>query len=202
LAAVPGLSLIDFDLVPGRGGPARLFLHGFGGDKHQLRPLGDRLPPAGLAMYVSFRAHGGSSRPAWGYSVLDFTADVHRVADVLPTPIDVIGFSFGALVGAASALTWGGNRIRSLVVIDQSFAADPARHEADEWAEGSYLRWMYDYRPMLDRLDIPLLVVAAEESDMIGPAERWRVTRTVPGDHLGCLADPGALAAAIGTYPC
>jgi pimeloyl-ACP methyl ester carboxylesterase len=80
----------------------RLLLHGFGGDKHQLRPLGDALPQADgvISMYPSLRAHGASLKPPWDYSVLDFAVDLHCVADVLPVPIDLMDYSYGALVGA------------------------------------------------------------------------------------------------------
>ncbi|GAA0454806.1 hypothetical protein Aca07nite_68860 [Actinoplanes capillaceus] len=208
LAGVPEIQLIDFDLVTGPAGPSRLFLHGFGGDKHQLRGLGDALPQASRSMYVSLRAHGDSPRPAWGYSVLDFAADVHRVADLLRPPVDVIAYSYGALVGAACAATWGDGLIRSLVVIDQSFTADPAQHEADEWAEGSYLRWMYRYGRMVELLGIPVHVLAAQHSDMIGREERGRMSAagirvtTIPGDHGSCLDDPARLAAVITGRPC
>jgi pimeloyl-ACP methyl ester carboxylesterase len=214
LADVAQVRLIDFDLVrgPGGGGPqargSRLLLHGFGGDKHQLRALGDAFPQEDgmISMYPSLRAHGASPKPPWGYSVLDFAADVHRVADLLPAPIDLIGYSYGALVGAVSALTWGVDLVRSLTVIDQSFEGDPAQYVKDEWAEGSYLRWMYRYAGMLERLGIPVLLLTGRDSPMVSSAERDRLlarcgprleVAAVPGTHATCLDDPAALAALI-----
>ncbi|HEX6472343.1 MAG TPA: alpha/beta hydrolase [Streptosporangiaceae bacterium] len=213
LAEVEDIALIDFDLatVAGDGRRhSRLYLHGFGGDKRQLRPLGESLDaPAVTSMYASLRAHGASFKPAWGYSVLDFAADVHRVADVLPGPIDFIGYSYGALVAAACALTWAADRTRSLVVIDQSFDADPARHVADEWAEGSYLRWTYGYGGMLERLAAPTLLLTAADSAMVSAAELARLrgrcgTRLtaglIAGAHDTCLNDPGGVAREISRF--
>ncbi len=212
LADVPQVPLIDFDLVrgPGGGDPvgSRLLLHGFGGDKHQLRPLGEALPQDDgvISMYPSLRAHGASHRPPWGYSVLDFAADIHRVADLLPAPVDLIGYSYGALVGAVSALTWGVDSVRTLTVIDQSFEADPAQYVKDDWAEGSYLRFMYGYAGLLDRLDIPVLLLTGEDSHMVSAAERDRLlarcgprleVAPVPGTHATCLHDPAGVARLI-----
>jgi pimeloyl-ACP methyl ester carboxylesterase len=213
LAEVEGVALIDFDLVAStRDGRrhSRLYLHGFGGDKHQLRPLGESLSsPDATSMYPSMRGHGASVKPGWGYSVLDFAADVHRVADVLPGPIDFIGYSYGALVAAACALTWAADRVRSLIVIDQSFDADPARHVADEWAEGSYLRWTYGYGGMLERLAVPTLLLTAADSAMVSADELarlharcgWRLTTgRIAGAHDTCLDDPDGIARRIARF--
>ncbi|MFH8338391.1 alpha/beta fold hydrolase [Streptomyces sp. AM6-12] len=199
-----GVRLLDYDAVPGRSGAggapgSMLLLHGFGGDKSQLRPLGDALCPAGaVAVHPSLRAHGDSHRPVWGYSVLDFSADLHRIADILPDEVHLVGYSYGGLVAAVSAVTWGASRVRSLVVIDQSFDAHPALHEADEWAEGSLLRWTYDFGhlpDLLERLGVPVLVLAGADSRNILPGERERLAaraggmlrvETVRGSHADC----------------
>ena len=199
-----GIELLDYDAVPGLPGAggapgSMLLLHGFGGDKGQLRPVGDALcPPGSVAVHPSLRAHGDSHRPDWGYSVLDFAADVHRFADALPGELHLVGYSYGGLVAAVSAVTWGASRVRSLVVIDQSFDAHPALHVADEWAEGSLLRWTYDFGhlpDLLERLGIPVLVLAAAESRNILADERERLSRRdsaslrlefIRGSHADC----------------
>ncbi|MGY9070633.1 alpha/beta fold hydrolase [Streptomyces sp. CAS3] len=208
-----GVQLLDYDAVPGRseagGAPgSMLLLHGFGGDKTQLRPIGDALcPPGSVAVHPSLRAHGDSHQPAWGYSVLDFSADLHRVADILPDEVHLVGYSYGGLVAAVSAVTWGASRVRSLVVIDQSFDAHPALHEADEWAEGSLLRWTYDFGhlpDLLERLGVPVLVLAGADSRNILPDERERLAargggtlrlETIRGSHADCYRNTAEITA-------
>ncbi|WP_177240403.1 alpha/beta fold hydrolase [Streptacidiphilus jiangxiensis] len=211
LAEHPAIPLLDYDRVAGtvENGSApgsMLLVHGFGGGKQQLRELGDALCPAGSeAFYPVLRAHGTSPKPAWGYSVLDFAADVHRIADVLPERVDAVGYSYGALVSAVSAVTWGAARIRSLVVIDQSFEAHPERHEADEWVEGSLLRWHYDFSHLLDvlhGLGVPVLVLGSPDSGVIGTDEEERLLarrdalfdyRRITGSHAECYRDTEVL---------
>ncbi|MET9363833.1 alpha/beta fold hydrolase [Streptomyces sp. NPDC006632] len=216
LAAAGGaVELLDYDAVPGRpgagGAPGHmLLLHGFGGDKEQLRPVGDALcGENSVAVYPSLRAHGDSHKPAWGYSALDFSADLHRFADALPDELHLVGYSYGGLVAAVSAITWGASRVRSLVVVDQSFDAHPDWHVADEWAEGSLLRWHYDFGhlpDLLERLGIPVLVLAAAESPNIPADERERLSRRdsalfslefIRGTHADCHRNTGEITSAM-----
>jgi pimeloyl-ACP methyl ester carboxylesterase len=218
LAGHGDIELPDYDDVPGsaQGTTApgsMLLLHGFGGDKRQLRPLGEALCPEGAtAVYPSLRAHGDSPKPPWGYSVLDFSADLHRIADALPEDLHVVGYSYGGLVAAVSAVTWGAPKFRSLVVIDQSFDAHPDLHEADEWAEGSLLRWHYDFThllDLLDRLGIPVLVLAARGSRSILADERLRMLardsdlfslELIDGSHVDCYRNTVDIAGILGDY--
>ncbi|APE22577.1 MULTISPECIES: alpha/beta fold hydrolase [Streptomyces] len=213
-----GVELLDYDAVPGatRAGGApgsMLLLHGFGGDKRQLRPIGDALCPAGaVAVHPSLRGHGDSPSPDWGFSVLDFSADLHRFADVLPDELHLVGYSYGGLVAAVSAVTWGASRVRSVVVVDQSFDAHPHLHVADEWAEGSLLRWTYDFGhlpDLLERLGIPLLVLAADDSPKIPADERERLSRRagasfslefIKGTHADCLRHTGDITSAMRAF--
>ncbi|WP_330458929.1 alpha/beta hydrolase [Streptomyces sp. NBC_00820] len=213
-----GVELLDYDAAPGLPGAggapgSMLLLHGFGGDKGQLRPVGDALcPQDSVAVYPSLRAHGDSHQPAWGYSVLDFAADLHRIGDILPGDLHLVGYSYGGLVAAVSAVTWGASRVRSLVVIDQSFDAHPDLHVADEWAEGSLLRWTYDFGhlpDLLERLGIPVLVLAAAESRNILADERDRLARRddaflrlerIQGAHADCHRNTDEITAAMRAF--
>ncbi|MFF4356471.1 alpha/beta fold hydrolase [Streptomyces sp. NPDC001604] len=218
LLAGGAVELLDYDAVPGLpeagGAPgSMLLLHGFGGDKGQLRPIGDALcPPGESAVYPSLRAHGASHRPDWGYSVLDFAADVHRFGDILPDELHLVGYSYGGLVAAVSAVTWAASRVRSVVVVDQSFDAHPDLHVADEWAEGSLLRWTYDFGhlpDLLQRLGIPLLVLAAADSTNILPDERERLSQRdsalfrlefIEGSHADCHRNTGEITSALRAF--
>lgn len=216
LANHSAIQLLDWDVAEGTAAPPdaapgdMLLLHGFGGDKHQLRPLGEALCPRGsVAVYPTLRGHGASPKPASGYSVLDFSADLHRFADAMPEALHIVGYSYGGLVAAVSAVTWAAPRVRSLAVIDQSFDAHPDLHEADEWVEGSLLRWHYDFSHLLDlleRLGVPVLVLAARDSPNIGADERRRLAAResglfslafTDGDHADCYANTGEITAVL-----
>ncbi|MEW2624762.1 alpha/beta fold hydrolase [Streptomyces sp. NPDC048106] len=180
-----------------------LLLHGFGDDKTVLRPIGDALCPTGaVAVYPSLRAHGASPAPAWGYSPLDFAADVQRIADPLPRPVHVVGHSYGALVAAVLAVSLGPSLIASVALLDQAFEPCMERYEADEWAEGSFLKWHYDYSHLIDAissLGTPVLSVIARDSPVVPEGERTRMlsrrtTRTfscvlTEGSHTSFLRD-------------
>jgi pimeloyl-ACP methyl ester carboxylesterase len=213
------VTLVDHEVLPGSAHASHpaagdlLLVHGFGGSKKQLGPLAGRLCPAGCtALLPTLRGHEGSPEPSWGYSPLDFTADLHRIGDVLGDAVHAVGYSYGALVATLSAVTWGAGRIRSLVVIDQSFAAHPDRFVDDEWAEGSHLRWNYDFShlPALLRAQgVPLLVLAARESDVIGQEERDRLWAArdgllecaeIPGTHATCIEHPDEIAATVADF--
>lgn len=201
--------MLDFDLHtphPVGGEPAGtvVYLHGFGGDKAQLEPLAELLTPAGwVAFRPSLRGHGRSPAPPWGYSVLDFAADVHRLADLLTAPLLFVGYSLGGLLGSLSAVTWARTDTVGLVVIDQSYAAHPDRMVRDDQAEGRYLRWMYDFQGLIADTPVPTRIVLARESHMVQADERRFIERLVregrmelehiEGAHADCLADTQAV---------
>ncbi|MET9380881.1 alpha/beta fold hydrolase [Streptomyces sp. NPDC002928] len=201
LSRVGRVELLDHDRLPGTAtGPvapgSMLLLHGFGDDKTGLRAIGDALCPAGsVAVYPSLRAHGTSPAPAWGYSPLDFAADVQRILDPAAEPLHVIGYSYGALVAAVLGVALGPRRISSVALLDQSFERLPERYEADEWAEASFLKWHYDYHHLLDALEslgIPVLSVVARQSPVVPEAERTRMlARSQRGEHFSCVVTEG-----------
>ncbi|MER5968945.1 alpha/beta fold hydrolase [Streptomyces sp. NPDC002055] len=199
LAGIPRVDLLECAWVPGapnaRGAPGSLLLlHGFGDDGTALRGIGDALCPAGtLAVYPTLRAHGGSPFPEWGYSPLDFAADIHRIADAFPRPVHVVGHSYGALIAAISAVMLGPDRIGSVALLDQSFEPFEDRYEADEWAEASFLKWHYDYTHLFDSLTalgIPVLTVIARESPVVPAEERERMLAR-RGDKFSCVLAGG-----------
>ncbi|MFI9645081.1 alpha/beta fold hydrolase [Streptomyces sp. NPDC052040] len=172
-----------------------LLLHGFGDDKTALRSLGDALCPAGsLAVYPTLRAHGASPAPEWGYSPLDFAADVQRIADSLPRPVHVVGHSYGALVAAVLAVSLGPSRIASVALLDQAFEPLMERYEAGEWAEASFLKWHYDYSHLIDAigsLGIPVLSVIARDSPVVPEGERTRMLSRPKTRTFSCVLTGG-----------
>lgn len=199
----PEMTALDTDVLGYHGERATVFLHGAGGDKSQLRPLADQLRPA-TAILPSLRGHGASPAPIGGFSPLDFSADLHRMAHGWPSELDLIGYSFGAVVAAVSAATWAATRTRSLVVLDTTFRPHPEFHENDEWAEGSWLRWTYDWRPVLARVEVPVLVIRSDDSELLDDAAVADLVaipnvtvENTPGDHESVLEDLDALRAII-----
>jgi predicted alpha/beta-fold hydrolase len=202
LAANPRVELLDCDYLPGhatgRTAPgSMLLLHGFADDKTTLRPLGSALcPPGAWAVHPSLRAHGTSPRPAWGYSPLDFAADLNRIADAFPRPVHVVGHSFGASIAAVTAVALGPDRIASVALLDQSFEEMPERYEGyedDDWAEARFLKWHYPQTHFLDilvALRIPVLVAIARDSPVVPEAERERMLAR-RGDFFSCLVTDG-----------
>ncbi|WP_030192325.1 alpha/beta fold hydrolase [Streptomyces sp. NRRL S-87] len=202
LRDVEHVALLDHDLVPGRpgvrgAGAPLLLLHGLEDDRTQLRFLSDALCPEGeFALLPTLRDHPPSPAPAWGYSPLDYAADVHRITDRLTAPAHVIGYSYGALVALVHAVALGPTRVRSVVLLDQSLERRPARIEGGEWAESSFLKWEYDYTHLIGMLTaagIPVLLVIPSESHVIPPAERAALlARRDPG--FSCVVMPGVHA--------
>ncbi|GGK78879.1 alpha/beta fold hydrolase [Mangrovihabitans endophyticus] len=217
LARIGRAELLDFDLAAGPGAGAvrgaQLLLHGFADDKASLRELADALrAPGEVAVLPSLRAHGQSPAPAWGYSPLDFGADLHRIADVLPGPAHVIGYSFGALIGAVTALLLGPSRVSTVTVLDQSFDRMPERFVDDGWAEASFLKWHYSYAHVYDGLramGIPVHVVFARDSHVVPEQERASLLArvgprfhcaVVDGTHAGLIRDTGRLAGVLSPF--
>src|ERR1700678_1042852 len=225
---LPGpVELLDYDVRPGIAKARRptgglLLLHGLGEDKSSLQPLGDLLCPAGsVAVYPSLRAHGASPKPAWGYSPWDFTADLQRIAGALPDRLHLVWFSYGALVAAAFAVALGPHRVRSLVLLDQSFEACPWKAIAGSDGEDFrpeevfrrelvYLKWGFDHRHLLSMAaaaGIPTLTVLARRSHVVSPSERRRrllagssqrqMVRVLDTDHRGLVSDVSRLAALL-----
>jgi len=173
-----------------------LYLHGFGEQGADLREfVGRTLPDGAAARLPTLRGHGQGARPSWGYTPSDFAADLQRTFTDLHRHA-VVGFSFGGIVASAYALAVGPERVSGLVVLDQAFESRPERTETGEWAEAVHMKWQYDYTHHLRAaaaVGIPVLLVHADDSQVVGEAERaaWR-SGSVPG--LQVVAVPGGHA--------
>jgi pimeloyl-ACP methyl ester carboxylesterase len=75
------------------------------------------------------RGHGKSERPACGYRIEDFVADLQALLDELAVdrPVDLVGNSFGGLLALAFARAHP-DRVHSLVLVD-------AHLNAEGWGE-------------------------------------------------------------------
>ena len=108
-----------------------------------------------------------------------------------------MGDSHGALVGALTAVAMRPG-VRSLVSIDESFAAHPERMIEDEHVEARSLRWHFDWQHLLSSLAVPCLSLVARDSHMIDDQERGYLQSlvgrefqvgSIAGTHASCLQD-------------
>jgi non-heme chloroperoxidase len=84
-----------------------IFLHGVTDSWGAFEGVLGRLPDHIHAIALSQRGHGNSSRPASGYRLPDFAADVVRVLDALEIPrAVVVGHSMGSLVAQQFAISY------------------------------------------------------------------------------------------------
>ena len=83
----------DSPLVP------LLYLHGLGVQWWAFEPMARRFAAKRTVMALDLRGHGDSDKPAHGYALDDYAADVRGLLDQLPHPrLDLLGHSLGGLV--------------------------------------------------------------------------------------------------------
>ena len=133
-ALAPLLSFADVTLANGvrihyaqqgpQTGPAIILLHGYSDSSFSFSRVMPLLPPELRVIAPDLRGHGHSSRPANGYRIGDFAADVIRMMDSLSIPRAVIvGHSMGSFVAQAIAER-APERISSLVLLGSARVAD------------------------------------------------------------------------------
>ncbi|MBL1068750.1 alpha/beta fold hydrolase [Streptomyces sp. 7-21] len=138
-----------------RGGvpPTVVFVHGAFIDSLAsfYFTLGPAFAATGFdAVLYDQRGHGRSGRPATGYTVQDFSADLAGLLDALGIghPVHLVGNSFGGTVALDFAWRWP-DRAASVVVIESGPATPQwaatmraALHQATrELPEGEALSW-------------------------------------------------------------
>jgi len=112
----PGMQLEYVETGNPTGVPV-VFLHGVTDSWGSFEGVMSLLPASIRAIAVSQRGHGGSSRPATGYRIEDFSADLVRFMDVLGLPSAVIvGHSMGSFVAQRFAAEHP-DRTRGLVLM-------------------------------------------------------------------------------------
>jgi 3-oxoadipate enol-lactonase len=111
--------------------PQAVFIHGLGYDSLASFYLTLAPPVAATGIDVlayDLRAHGRSDRPARGYLLRDFTADLRAMLDGvgITEPVHLVGNSFGGTVAFEFAARYP-ERVRSIVAIE----AEPP---TEEWS--------------------------------------------------------------------
>ena len=118
----------ELSSFPPEDGPAAVFLHGTGGDRHTWDDIWDRLTPPRPAIRYDLRGFGASTSAV--DSQFDHAADLAELLDNLrANPVDVIGLSMGGAVALHFALDYP-ERVRKLVLISPAIAA---WDWSDEW---------------------------------------------------------------------
>ena len=81
--------------------PNLLMIHGIGMDWRVWQAVSRRLSPVFHLFLLDLRGHGGSDKPAHGYSLPHYAADVEDFIDQLDlAPIVLVGSSLGGMVTA------------------------------------------------------------------------------------------------------
>ena len=100
-----------------------VFLHGFLDSWHSFERVLPHLPESICAFAITQRGHGDASRPASGYSIADFSADLAAFMDALDLATAVIiGHSMGSAVAQRFAIDKP-ERTTGLVLIGASSTA-------------------------------------------------------------------------------
>ena len=105
----------------GSGERTVVFIHGLVMDNLSsfYFTLANPLAESCEVILYDLRGHGMSERPATGYTVAGFVADLAALLDALAItrPVTIVGNSFGGLVGLAFAATYP-DRVERLALID------------------------------------------------------------------------------------
>lgn len=105
----------------GSGERTVVFIHGLVMDNLSsfYFTLANPLAESCEVILYDLRGHGMSERPATGYTVAGFVADLAALLDKLAItrPVTIVGNSFGGLVGLAFAATYP-DRVERLALID------------------------------------------------------------------------------------
>ena len=110
-----------------------IFLHGFLDSWHSFERVLPHLPESIHAFALTQRGHGDASRPASGYSIADFSADLAAFMDGLNLPTAVIvGHSMGSAVAQRFAIDQP-ERTAGLVLIGASSTLTGAQAARSSW---------------------------------------------------------------------
>jgi pimeloyl-ACP methyl ester carboxylesterase len=105
-------------------GPAIILLHGYSDSSFSFSRVMPLIPAEFRVIAPDLRGHGHSARPAKGYRIGDFAADVIRMMDRLNIrEADIVGHSMGSFVAQAIAER-APERVARLILLGSAPVAD------------------------------------------------------------------------------
>lgn len=114
--------------LPGQGAPLVL-LHGIGMDWRVWQAISRRLHPYFHLYMLDLRGHGASGKPAHGYSLAEYAADVEDVIDTLKLhSVKLIGSSLGGMI--AAAVEAPSDVVSHRILVDPPLTGGPIRDAA------------------------------------------------------------------------
>ncbi len=158
--------------------PVLVLLHGIGDTRHSFDRLLPRLPDSLRVVAIDLRGHGGSTRPAAGYSVGAMAADVVALAEALDLQdLTVVGHSLGSFVAREVARRLPG-RTTGLVLLGSA----PVARNAALVRLAAQLRGLPDAMPPA----------------VVREFQRTRLGKPVPSDFFDrILAESGRIPTAV-----
>ncbi|MGH2443439.1 MAG: alpha/beta fold hydrolase, partial [Chloroflexota bacterium] len=114
---------IHYAELPGNG-PPMMLLHGIGMDWRVWQAISRRLHPYFHLYMPDLRGHGQSAKPAHGYTLADYAADIEDLIDQLNlTDVSLVGSSLGGMV--AVVVEAPSDIVSSRVLVDPPLTAGP-----------------------------------------------------------------------------
>jgi pimeloyl-ACP methyl ester carboxylesterase len=195
-------------LHAGTGSPIVL-VHGFPQTSYEWRFVAPRLAEHHAVYAIDTRGHGGTDKPADGYTRADLAADIVHFLDALDLEqATIVGHDWGGIIACKLALDWP-DRVSRLALVDTICTGWPSFVDYYYWFMAAPLpeRFLATYhRQWIETLftgtsDPP--IPAAPESSRHA-AERavpvpW-ATRQDVDVYAAAVADPAVHAADIAYY--
>ena len=143
------------------GRPPVVMLHGIWDTWRIFERLATYLSAEQTIYALDLRGHGDSAKPAEGYAISDYAADVRDVLDQLGHErVILLGFSLGALV-AVQLVADQPERVARLILEDP-----PHSHGADRRGRAAWLTTLLEIK------QLPLDAVVEELSDLYPTRDR------------------------------
>jgi non-heme chloroperoxidase len=166
---LPSGLLLEFAEQGRLGGPTVLMLHGITDSWRSFEPVLPHLDPDWHVIALSLRGHGGSAKPADGYTPAHMAGDVAQfIAAMELPPVVVVGHSMGATVALRLAVDHPGC-VRALAGLG-TFASFRDKADLVEWV-----------RSAIDPLADPVPRALADEFQRSTLAQPDRVTEALIG---------------------
>jgi pimeloyl-ACP methyl ester carboxylesterase len=200
-AAVNGLTL-HYVEAGDRDRDCVVLLHGWPETGYAWRHVLPLIAGRYRVVVPDLRGFGASGKPATGYDMASFAADIHALLDYLGiASAHVVGQDFGATTGYTMAATWP-DRVRSLTVLDMVLPGFGLENAVGFSAAG----WGLWHLPFHAQPDVPEMLIAGHEHEYIAWFFRtysYNPAAMGPDDvevYAASLREAGGARGAFGVY--